>query len=365
MIRKRKTKNGNRFTAIVFVNQNEDGTMNRLFGKARETMREAKQDEAELMALAEIQRQTKGAKPTCYREAIARFKESKKYLDYESRTKEDFEYYEKKELLPVFGDAKLSSVNALVLESWLEDMATHSARATFMKPYNFMKNVIKFCRKHDWILSDPTEGVDIPADDPKRKETNKKKKAGTWTPEQIDAFMSYRPVIEDDIYPMLLLSFHLGLRPGEVCGIKEKDISLRSVRIEQGLSRTNHETKLKTETSHRELPLSKDIAIQLLKYCHGNGDNYIWINQRGNPFTPEVFSDHFRKLLRKYNSTHGEQLPVMPLYNARHSWNTNAIFVQNLDPHVRASVMGHKSPDTSSKHYTRVSQDEMRKQLYG
>lgn len=365
MIEKRKTKSGVKYYARVFAYRDKDGKQHNLNGKARDTIREAKKDEAELLVLAQVQKQSNGDIPVTFSDLVDRYKESKKYKEYAERTKEDWEYTLKSEIIPVLGKVKLKDMNAIVLEIWLESMADRWCKQTFMKYYNEVRTMLKYARKFDWILTDPTEGVDIPAEDEIRKRANAEKKKNIWTDDQITDFMTYRPVMEDIIYPMLILSFTLGLRVGEVCGLKVKDISLRSIRIEQGLSRTSKHTDLKNEYSHREIPIDEKLSSYLHTFCKRPQEDYLFYNMKGNPFNPNVYSGRFRDLLKLYNDNHEVKLPHIPLYNARHSWNTNAIFEKNIDPFVRASVMGHKNPDTSAKFYTRVSQDEMRKQLYG
>lgn len=252
----------------------------------------------------------------------------------------------------------------MVLEAWLEEMSAKWSRSTYSKPWNIVKTVLKYCRKREYILTDPTEGVEMPTKASHGKALASAKDLPVWTPDQITAFMSWDKVKTDYTFPMLRLSFEYGLRPGEVCGIKVKDVTLKKITISQGFSATRQQTDLKTESSHRDLPISSDIYVLLSRYTRKDPDEYLFKNTSGNTVAPDTYSKRFQKLLKEYNETHGEKLPQMPLYNARHSWSTNAKYVYHIDPAVRASVLGHTTIDTSDENYTKITIEEISRQIF-
>lgn len=269
-----------------------------------------------------------------------------------------------KELKDVFGHARLSAIKTNIIERWVDDMDDRMKPATWVKPFGFMKNIILYAKRNGGLTFNPFEGIETPALQQKGKALRTDEELVVWDPEQIKSFLSFVKAKNDYLYPMLLLSFSLALRPGEVCGLKVKDIGPDYLRISQGLSRDGDETNLKTLASHRTLPISSDIHSLLVALTYkSKPTDYVFYNLKKNPVTPDVYGKRFKKMLKMYNKENKVQLPDMPLYKARHSWSTNAKFVYGMDPAIRAAMMGHTSINTSDENYTKVSREKIAQEM--
>lgn len=65
-------------------------------------------------------------------------------------------------------------------------------------------------------------------------------------------------------YDMLILSFTLGIRPSEICGISESDVMQNGILcLNRGYDRYGSTSDLKTESSHRSLELT-ELLLKLI-----------------------------------------------------------------------------------------------------
>ena len=365
MITKRKSSSGMRYSARVYVGVDANGTRLYRYGPTRDTKAKALEDEVELQRQADRRYITANTfKAVYFEDGVTAFRESQKYRSYTERTIKDFNYWLGKELIPVFGRTKLASINTSIIERWVADMNSRMKPSTWAKPKNFMQQILIYAKKQGAITYNPFDGADLPVATVHGRALSTATELVVWTPEQIRSFLDYVKERKDYTYPMLLLSFSLGLRPGEVCGIKIRDIGEDTISISQGMDRNHLETNLKTVASHRVLPISPAIRKVLMKTAGKRSkDLYLFKGIKGGDVCPDVYGKRFKKLLTAYNESHKEQLPEMPLYNARHSWSTNAKYVYGIDPAVRAAMMGHTSISTSDENYTKVTKSQIENQM--
>lgn len=368
-IRKIKNKDGSiRWMAQVYIGTDADGKRMYQYGERRDRQSDAKNDEFKITQQIERRRVSgRKFKITTFNDALAAFKLSKKYESYATRTKTDFEYYERKCFIPIFGNAKLYNITTAVIERWINEMEKTWSRATWIKPYNFFKAVMQFCAKRGYIQHDPCEAVELTGGRKGSRALSTEKDYTTWSPQQVISFLSWAPVMKDHCYLMIRLAFALALRPGEICGIHATGVLLDHIQTKEGIDRDGNITYLKNDLAHRTLPIDHDLYLALKKLANiriARKQKYLFLLPNGNIIRPDVYSNHFRKLMRKYNETFPQHpLPAMPPYNARHTWSTNAKFIYHIDPSIRAAVLGHSSVDTSDRNYTNISTTAIQTEL--
>lgn len=366
MIIKRKSKQGTRFMAKVYGGL-DPVTKKKvwLYGSSRESKVEAKKDEVRIQeAQASVLTAYKMSAVNNFQDLREEFIKSQIWEGFSQRTRDDYEYWWKKEIKKVFAYAKPSDINTGVLERWAVEMDKQWARSTWWKPMSQMKTMLKYARKNGIITADPFQDIDLPGTTAHGRGLSTLNALTTWSQAEVDSFLDFAsetaPVA---VSAMLRLSFSYGLRPGEVCGIRRKDVTLTQLHIEQGVSRDGLVTDLKTDMSHRALPMTPSMYGMLEQFLNKDEDDFIFKNRLRNPYTPEIYSKHFRNLKRKYNAIHTDApLPDMPLYNARHTFATLAIMEQHWDPRILASVMGHTSVNTAAVNY--ISTADALKEIY-
>ena len=160
----------------------------------------------------------------------------------------------------------------------------------------------------------------------------------------------------------ILLTLYTGLRIGEVCGLKWKDIDFEkeTLKVERTILRiksNGSKTKLvasipKTITSKRMIPLPSFI-IPLLKKQDIIPENYI-LSRSNKLYDPRILEDSFKRLLKKLNiqSSHFHAL--------RHTFATRCIEAK-VDIKTLSELLGHSSIEITLKTYVHTS-DTLKKE---
>jgi len=138
-----------------------------------------------------------------------------------------------------------------------------------------------------------------------------------------------------------------GLRVGELAALKPEDVEISerrgwvTVRAGKGVKR-------------RRVPLNADARKALSEYLevHPEGeDDHLFLGQRGNGFTPSGIW----RVVKKYGERAG--LDISP-HDLRHTYGTRLVREEGVDLVIVATLMGHKSLDTTAI-YTKPSEEDM------
>lgn len=179
------------------------------------------------------------------------------------------------------------------------------------------------------------------------------------------------------LFEAILLS---GARPEEACAYMWKNIDMERniIRIRKAYKEITvydnnlkkKETKrilsdLKTPQSVRDVPLHPRLKKLLLKIKtermieykqkgkKWNEDDFIFLNENGEPFVAERLTNKMPTFIRKYNLEH------MTVYGLRHSYAT-LCSSEGVPPEVLHILMSHSDFDTTRKYYIHIT--EARKQ---
>lgn len=375
-ISKRKTKNGVRWIPVVYTGL-DPATGKRIqeCGHSWELRREAAQEEAEMKSRLIPQMGVQNRSVATFAELVEAFKRSRDWNKLSDRTKDDYDYYLNRITLPIFGSMRLKNITYDHLQTWVDEMEKDWSAATLAKPFRQMKTILAFAVKRRMIPFNPCVDVELPP-----VQSAKAIRSGstviTWTPEQITRFLNWDSVRESKYYPMLVLSFASAARPGEICGLWAEDFEGEYLTFKNGIDKKGRITDLKNDWAHRRIWIDPVVvkaikAIQVWQMeCRlllGQDyveDKHLFRHETGAPIRPDIYGKAFGKLLSAYNAEHPKAaLPVMPLYNIRHSWATNARYVYQLDPQIIAAVMGHSSVNTSFENYINVSDQRLQQEL--
>ena len=144
-----------------------------------------------------------------------------------------------------------------------------------------------------------------------------------------------------------------GLRIGEICALKWKDIDMSSgqIKVSKTLQRiyvingTESHTELivdtaKTINSMRSIPIAKDLLdiIRPLKRLVGN-DSYVLTNTP-NPIEPRAYRNYYNRLLRQL------EVPKLKFHGLRHSFATRCI-ESKCDYKTLSVLLGHSKISTT------------------
>jgi integrase len=173
----------------------------------------------------------------------------------------------------------------------------------------------------------------------------------TWSEDEVRRFIT--AVSGDRLAAVWLLSL-LGLRRGEVCGLKWADVSFTDATLS---IRQTHvtvggeviEKGPKSRRGYRVLPLFEPVSSALLAlyerqvaeskaagaaYAGDVDDGYVCCDELGQPVNPQTYSDAFARLCKAAG------LPKIRLHDCRHS--TNSLLEHlGVSDSIRAQWFGH------------------------
>ncbi len=185
----------------------------------------------------------------------------------------------------------------------------------------------------------------------------------TWTPAEARHYLN--SIREHRLYGLFLIFFQYGLRRGEACGLRWKDIDFEQniIRVRQQLYPLGNTYKLgelKTPQSRRDLALTQHLKEVLLKEYERRGrpfgDELLYISVRGNHLDGRSLLQFFQK------SAWEADLKPITLHEIRHTVATQ-LKDSGVPPKEAQAILGHSSIITTLEIYTHVSADDKRKAI--
>jgi integrase len=200
-----------------------------------------------------------------------------------------------------------------------------------------------------------------------------RKDKATWTEGQAAVFLT--AVADDRLSVAWQLSLY-GLRRGEVLGLRWSDVDLDAKTITIRWARLEItgvgivEGEPKTERGKRTLPLDDALAASLRslrarqnrerlengdvysKGCEVCGGAHVVVNELGEPYRPEYYSDRFRNLAKAAG------LPVIRLHDARHTCGT-LMHLRGVPTAVISKWLGHASASFTMATYVHSQNDAL------
>lgn len=185
----------------------------------------------------------------------------------------------------------------------------------------------------------------------------------TWRPEEVSAFLTY--VAEDRLFPAWLLAVGLGMRKGEILGLRWHDVDLEAatLAVRHALTAVRYELVFgepKTSKSRRSLPLDAAMVAALRAHRAQQTEERLawgpgWSNPRGLVFTrengdpvhPDAFQDIFERHVR------GASVPRIRLHDTRHTFASLALKA-GVHPKVVSEILGHSTIAITLDTYSHV-----------
>ena len=161
-------------------------------------------------------------------------------------------------------------------------------------------------------------------------------------------------------YLGILLSLYAGLRIGEVCALRWKDINLveRKIHINHTIMRiqdstTIHKTKIimgepKTVQSKRTIPIPSCL-LSILKKLKSLDEDYILTNTE-HFIEPRTYYNHYLKVLRSL------KIENHKYHTLRHTFATRCIEL-GFDPKTLCEILGHADIKITLSLYVHPSDD--------
>jgi len=210
------------------------------------------------------------------------------------------------------------------------------------KQISQLRSYIDYCWKLGHAIKNPLYGFEV-------KDHSPQYVSRVLTKEEVSTLLkatSRKTRLDRKERLMILILYGLGLRTGEVCNIKIKDISIE-----------NQDLYVKGKFDiERRIPIPDGVWIDLLAYLQENP------GKKGLLFMTEFKKTKLRvpdvgNVLKKYVSIVGLQGEITPKV-LRHTFATHLID-EGVDISIISSLMGHKSPNETSTYLHAFDQNKI------
>lgn len=285
------------------------------------------------------------------------------YADYRNR----IVYY----ITPTLGDYRLCDLSAKLIRAWMNALQDSGRAFSIVKQCRAILERALDVAVTDKLLEDnPAAAVKPPKPVRTSDDTDEEEGRRALAPDLVERILADvkahdqhqttttgsdgRRVRSTGMYLLYMLAFMLGLRRGELLGLRRKDIDLdnRVLKVRQQVIRIDGKHKvsnrLKTKAARRELPLTP-ILITLLRphlLRTAPGDtSLLFPGKDGEALDPSVLTKHFARTCKRLG------IAGYHLHDTRHTaitrWREAGIDIE-----VVAALAGHEEVKTSAQTYS-------------
>ena len=265
--------------------------------------------------------------------------------------------YIENHIKPNIGDIPIEKLTSLQLQKFYRQLLTEGrvpriesekqpkglSAKTVRNINQVISSAMDMAVRHKLILSNPTEGCELP------KVEHREMK--TLPAEQLGAFL--REAKESGVYELYYMDLATGLRRGELLGLKWEDIDLQNgiIHVRRQVARVDGEVKempLKTKNSYRNISISQDAVAMLTEMEAHRSSDYVFPSSTGGPISPDSVNNMLHRVLKRAG------LPSIRFHDLRHTFATLAL--QNgVDIKTVSGMLGHFSAGFTLDTYAHVT----------
>lgn len=270
------------------------------------------------------------------------------------------------------GSVKLCKLNPLIIEKFYKDVTTdkNQSQNTLLKTHRTFHLALKHAQQWQLIHTNYCDLVNKP------KET--KKDIKYWKPQNIKS--NLKKLKGSKLYNISFLAVHTGLRVGEICALKWKDIDFKNntLTVSNQLQRIDRKLELcdlKTTTSYRVVTLYPS-TVKFLKTLHNTttnsndysnvisfeskqdeGEEYIFHWEDGRPFDPHYVSQKFKGVLSDCGIN-----DLITFHGLRHTHAT-MLLASGVKEKIISERLGHSTVSFTIDVYTHVNLDMQKEEI--
>lgn len=270
-------------------------------------------------------------------------------------------------IIPKLGHLKLDKITNIVVQDFYNTLINEGQKPSSAKKIlETLNNCLRYAYKNKLIFNLPVDIDTISIEKPK---------INFWNKEQVNFFLN--EIKDTYLYTPVFIELLVGLRIGELCGLRWCDINLKEKYLIVSNQVLNDKTskqliftdKLKTSTSYRKITLPQ-VLVDYLKSIKGNAldTDFVILNREGKMCSPRNLSMNFSNIVKKFKLSSKDlvdskkkfknymQLPQITFHGLRHTHATLLIFNgENIK--VVSERLGHKSITETLDTYTHVMDD--------
>ena len=267
-------------------------------------------------------------------------------------------------ILPRLGMIRVNCLTAEILSDYIRDLLKQGrvdgrgglAEKTVYDIVSILKSALKYAGRKYAIGDGGLLDVKLP--------TVRQKRIETLGEQECEA-LSKCIIVDTDLNGVAyLLALNLGLRLGEVCGLKWSDINFaeKELTINRTVLRLNNgpHTMLtvqspKTDSSARVMPLTDEL-LSILSELRKSAPNeaFVLTGNRLRPMEPRTLQYRFNAFLKAHGLKHHH------FHALRHTFATRSI-ERGFDAKTLSEMLGHKNVKTTLQLYVHPTMHHKRR----
>ncbi|MHB6909032.1 tyrosine-type recombinase/integrase [Streptomyces sp. DB-54] len=265
-------------------------------------------------------------------------------------------------LVPMLGTKRLEALGPRHVRVFLADVARKSSPATAKEAHRVLRTALTAATREELVTRNVASLVEAPK--VVSRETT------PWTLDETLTFLE--EARRDPLYAAFVLAIAMGLRRGEVLGLRWSDVDLddRVIRISNQVQRIGGELYQDTTKTGKirpvPLPLICLAALRWhrLRQSHEAAKQGIELDTRGLVFTTRsgrpIEPRNLNRSFSRLTATAG--LRTIRLHDARHGCAT-LLTAAGVPPRVLMEILGHSQISMTMDVYTHVAQDTQREAI--
>lgn len=357
-------KRGKKYSIVIYLGRDKNGKKRQKWISGFKTKKEAEKELNNIVA--EIQNNGYiNIEKIKVKEYLKNWLETYVDVNLEKTTIESYRLNIEKRIIPYIGDIELQKLtpyhiqimyNELLIKGRQDGKGGLSTK-TVNQTHRVLKKALGQAVKLQLINKNVADFVEVP----------KKKKYYAKVLEEKEISKLLKVFKDTDIYIPVVLALGVGLRRGEVLGLRWQDIDFKNktITINQTLlhARKGHIFSTpKTEKSRRTIVISDNIINLLIerkeeqeKYKEMLGEGYqdfdlVTCNKDGTPINPSTFSHKFSNILKQ------NELPNIRFHDLRHT-NATLMLKNNIPAKIASERLGHSSIGITLDLYSHVTKE--------
>lgn len=213
-------------------------------------------------------------------------------------------------LIPKFGGYRLSAIRDIDIESWYVSTKTKDGKkelspSSKLKILNALNIILEAARREGLIDVNPCDKVEKVAD-------NNKKRRQPFTVEEVQKLFPYDIEKLIEIWGSLKWATYFsimvdsGFRAGEVAGLSKSSFISSGVYSVSSVDAYTKQIKRSFKTSNKgqnyKVAILSSYTMELVEMYLKNmpeGQEYLFLTEKGGPMTPEVSNKHLKCVLKK------------------------------------------------------------------
>lgn len=261
-------------------------------------------------------------------------------------TKITYEYALNSNVKPYFKTFKLGDIKLAHVESYISGLLQKKfAPKTVNRDITILRGIFKFAIDSGYIAQSPING--------NLHVKDKQQDIAYFNLDEVKALLNKN--IGFEVYPIIYLAIHTGMRIGEILGLLWDSVDLKEGRIRVGrtLSKGGYLQEHTKGNKARFIGMSPDVKLMFERLqLKKSESSYVFLNQNQKPYRPDHFTTrNFKKACVRAN------VRTLKFHALRHSFASHYVMKGESIYDLRA-LLGHSNLVDTQK-YSHLSPEHL------